>query len=487
MSSNIWSIWYPEQPAISLIIWVLLLVLVLYAARKPAHQAMRAFTHALHRGFRLSARSILLLEQRLIQRNREVLLAYGRETTERRVDREFQRIEALVSRDLSGYPSLQRDLKEQITNIDEDYIQSGEVPPAPPTWLKAVESVAAIPENGSPIVAKILSDIHGTLKKSMDKSVGEYRKANKERHQLLKKMMPYWRSLGKILTNVEKKITSLEHRSNIIDQQMDQYEQILNKTEYAERMLTSSAMTHFVISGIVLAIATVGGLVNFTLISVPLTEMVGGTSKILGFPSHDVAALFIVTLEVTFGVFLMESVGVTRLFPIINILDDRKRRVIFIVTLTFLILLASIEASLAYMRDMLAADNMALKDLLLERVPTEQTGLSWIPSVGQMVMGFILPFALTFVAIAFESFIHSSRTVVGIVSVWCLRFMAYISRLIGNLFFNLGQILVSVYDLVIFLPLKIETMFRGQGRSDKSGKADEVEFISESKNKVITE
>jgi len=487
MSSNIWSIWYPDQPAVSLVIWVLLLMLILYAARKPAHQAMIAFTHALHHAFRLTARSIMLLEQRLILRNREVLLAYGRETTERRVDREFQRIEVLVNRDLSGYPSLQRDLKEQITKIDEDYIQSGEVPPAPPSWLKAIESVAAIPENGSAIVAKILSDIHGTLKKSMDKSVGEYRNANKERHLLLKKMMPYWRSLGKTLTSVEKKINTLEHRSNVIDQQMEQYEQIMNKTEYAERMLTSSSMTHFVISGIVLLIATVGGLVNFTLIAVPLKEMVGGSSELLGFPSSDVAALFLVTLEVTLGVFLMESVGVTQLFPIINILDDRKRRVIFYVTFTFLLLLASIEASLAYMRDMLAADNQALREFLIEGVKVDNPQLSWIPSVGQMVMGFILPFALTFVAIAFESFIHSSRTVLGILTIWCLRFMSYISRLIGNLFFSLGKILVSVYDLVIFLPLKIEAMIKGDGAVEETPAKEKVKLIDKSNAKAVTE
>ena len=74
---------------------------------------------------------------------------------------------------------------------------------------RAIEAVAEIPANGSPVVAKILNDIHSTLKKSLDKDVSEYRKANKDRHALLKRMMPYWRSLTKILTNVEKKITGL--------------------------------------------------------------------------------------------------------------------------------------------------------------------------------------------------------------------------------------------------------------------------------------
>lgn len=262
-SADFWNMWMPGQPAISIVIWVIVFMLVLYIARTPAHQAILTVTQGLRHALRLMAKSVMLVEHRLKQRNREVLLAHGREATERYIEREFQRVEALVNRDLSGYPSLQRDLKEQITRIDEDYVQSGEVPPQPPEWLKAIEAVAEIPSNGSPVVAKILSDIHSTLKKSLDKNVGEYRKANKERHSLLKKMMPYWRSLTKILTNVEKKITGLETRSNLIDEQMKQYEEILARTDYAERMLSSSSLTQFFISGLVLFIAIVGGYVNF--------------------------------------------------------------------------------------------------------------------------------------------------------------------------------------------------------------------------------
>jgi hypothetical protein len=404
-------------------------------------------------------RSVMLIERRLKQRNQEVLLAHGREATERYIEREFQRVEALVSRDLSGYPSLQRDLKEQITRIDEDYVQSGEVPPQPPEWLKAIDSVADIPPNGSPVVAKILTDIHSTLRKSMDKSVAEYRKANAERHGLLKRMMPYWRSLTKILTSVEKKITGLEHRSNIIDQQMERYEQILEKSDYAERMLSSSSLTQFFISGLVLFIAIVGGYVNYQLVALPMSEMVGSASYIGSIRSSDVAALFIIALEISLGLFLMEALGVTRLFPVISALDDRKRKVIIGVTFTFLFVFATIEAALAYMRDMLAADNAALTQVLAG-VEVAEPALSWIPSVGMMVMGFILPFALTFVAIPLESFIHSSRTVLGLVMMWILHAVSFLIRLSANVMHGLGRFIVNMYDLVIFLPLRLEQMFK---------------------------
>ena len=460
-SSNFWSFWVPSQPGVSTLIWVVIFVILMYIARTPAHQAILVVTHSLRNALRIMARSVGIAEEKLKLRNREVLMAHGKEETERVIEREFQRVEAIINRDLSGYPSLQRDLNEQITRIDEDYVQSGEVPPKPPEWLKAIETVAQIPSEGSPVVGKILNDIHGTLKKSLDKNVAEYRKANKERHGQLKKMMPYWRSLTKILTSVEKKITGLENRSTIIDNKMQHYEEIVAKTAYAERMLSSSSLTQFFISALVLFIATIGGYVNFQLVALPMSEMVGAGSYVGSIRASDVAALFIIAIEVILGLFLMESLGVTRLFPVISTLDEKKRKVIVIVTFIFLLVFATIEASLAYMRDMLAADREALSQVL-SGVEVAEPEFRWIPSVGQMVMGFILPFALTFVAIPLESFIHSSRTVLGMVLAWFLRVLSLVIRLLGNLINGGGKFLVTVYDLAIFLPLRIEQMIHNR-------------------------
>ena len=473
MTSELWNIWMPDKPGVSIAIWVALLIVSMYAARKPAHMTIRTLARNLRNALRIMSHSILLAEAQLKKRNSEVLLAHGRDATERYIEREFQRVEALISRDLSGYPSLQRDLKDQITRIDEDYVQSGEVPPKPPEWLEAIDAVAKIPSNGSPVVAKILGDIHSTLTKAMDKDVTEYRYANKQRHQLLKNMMPYWRKLTKILGSVEKKITGLENRSNIIDEQMKLYEQILAKTEYSERMLSSSSLTQFFVSGLVLFIAIVGGYVNFQLVALPMSEMVGAGSYIGSVKSSDVAALFIIAIEVSLGLFLMESIGVTRLFPVISMLDDRKRKVILWVTFSFLFVFACIESSLAYMRDMLAADSESLTHMLAG-VEVAEPEFRWIPSVGQMVMGFILPFALTFVAIPLESFIHSSRTVLGLFLIWILRVTSFVIRLLANFINGLGLFIVNVYDLVIFLPLRLEQAISQKKNASEIAKKDDL-------------
>ena len=487
MTFEFWTSLIDGQPVLSILVWACALIIVMYIARQQAHQIILVLVRSIRNALRIMAQSVMLAEKQLRNRNREVLLAQGQEHSERYIEREFQRVEALVNRDLSGYPSLQRDLKEQITRIDEDYTQSGEVPPKPPEWLKAIDHVAEIPDNGSSVVGKILSDIHKTLKKSLDKSIQEYRRANKDRHTLLKKMMPYWRSLTNSLNSVEKKITGLEQRASIIDSQMQSYEDIRKQSEYSERLLSSSSMTQFFISGLALCLAFVGMYVNFQLVALPMEEMVGA-SNYLGSSSiraSDVAALFIISIEVILGLFLMESIGVTRLFPIINLLDDHKRKAIFWIMLTFLFIFASVEASLAYIRDMQAADREALSQLL-SGSEVADPALRWIPSVGQMVMGFTLPFVLAFVAIPLESFIYSFRTVGGLLGVWLLHMIVVFIRFLANVIYGIGRTLVSAYDLVIFIPLKIESLLTtSSANSTKSSPSPVEEKIIESSNDSI--
>jgi len=458
MKFDYWLNIFEGQPNLSLLVLISVLMVVMYIARQPAHQVILMLVRSLRNALRLMARSVMLAEKHLRTRNREVLLAQGQEHAERFIERQFHRIEILVNRDLSGYPSLQRDLKEQITRIDEDYMRSSEVPPKPPEWLKAVEAVAGIPDNGSPVVAKILNDIHNTLNKALESNLQEYRRANRERHSLLKKMMPYWRSLTSSLNSVERKITGLEQRSIIIDGQMKAYEEIRNKTDYGERMLLESSMTHFFISGFALCLAVIGLYVNFQLVALPMEEMVGVTSYLgtSSIQASDVLALFIISVEVILGLFLMDSVGLTRLFPIIHLLEDHKQKFIFWIMFIFLVIFAGIEASLAYMRDMLVADREATS-LLFKGVVVEEPPLHWIPSVGQMFMGLILPFVLAFVAIPLESFIHSFRTVTGLFIVWMLHLLIVILRFIANLIFSIGRLIINIYDLIIFIPLKIES------------------------------
>ncbi len=464
---TIWS----DRAMASAIIWAVILVLSLYLARNHAHRAIRSAMVVLRNALRLAARSLQEAERRLVERNREVLLANGRESCERLLEQEFHRVNAVVSRDLSAYPSLHRRLCEQIARIDEDYHHASEMPPPPPQWIHAVEAVAKLRKDDQTMVGKILGDIHGTVQQAQRETLEAYQQANTRRHGLLRQMMPYWRKLSQTLDEVRQSINGLQERSQVIDRQMQHYEQILARSDQAERMLSSSSMTQFFIAGLVLAIAIIGGVINFYLIALPMSEMVGGSSMLGPFKTSSVAALVIIMLEIAMGLFLMECLRITRMFPVIGSLDDRMRRRMIAVTFGILFILACVESSLAFMRDLLAADREALRQTL-SGIAASNPEFRWIPSLGQMVMGFVLPFALTFVAIPLESFIHASRTVAGVIVSALLRLTSLLLRLLGHTAQQIGNLLVNLYDLLIFIPLKMEEIMHRRQQSEAATTAE---------------
>ncbi len=446
------------NPIISGLIWFFVLSALLYFARLPAQKYILAFAQVIHNAMRLSANSVKSAELRLQARNREVLLEAGREATERLIEREFIRVEDTVTHDLAQYPALQRRLSEKLTNIDEDYQQSTEVPPDPPGWCKVVESVAQIDSNGDAMVAHILKDIHKSMIKAQDKAIKEHRHACMKRHNVLKRMMPHWRSVKRVLGEVDRNISSILERATKISRYMHDYEEILRGSDRAARILSSSAISQFFVSAFVLGIAVGGAMVNFTLIARPMAEMVGGSNFIAGFKVSEISAIVIILVEVSMGIFLMESLRITRLFPVIGALNDKLRVRMIWITFGFLFILASVEAGLAFMREILMQDELATSALLRgDATSAMQTAdYAWITTAAQMGMGFILPFALVFVAIPLETFVHSLRTVIGVVATAFLRAFAYTLRLIGNLFRYTGKVLVNLYDLVIFGPLWLE-------------------------------
>lgn len=460
---------------VSGLIWFLILAVFLYIARDPAHHAINALSRVIHNAMRLSAIAVLRWENWMLQRNKDVLLAQGREAAERMIEREFERIDATVRRDLAEYPALHRQLSEKVTQLDEDYQSSIEVPPAPPGWVKAVDAVAKIPAKGDPVVSNILEDIHTSLEKASEDAIEQCRKSSRDRHQILKGMMPHWRKVTRGLSEVNANVESLLERSKSIDRHMTDYENIVQGTNQAVRTLSSSSLTQFFVAGFVLLIALGGAMINFNLIATPMSEMVGGTSRIMGYPVSNIAAMVIILVEISMGLFLMEALRITRLFPVIGALDDKLRRVILWAAFIFLFSLAGIEAGLAYMREILMQDAAATRALLRADGVTEivQNSHLWITTAAQMGMGFILPFALTFVAIPLESFVHSTRTVLGVLAVTLLRLLTWGLRFAGNVARFSGRLMTNVYDLLIFAPLWVEQLIKGESGKKQSNEEDE--------------
>jgi hypothetical protein len=386
-----------------------------------------------------------------------VLLAAGREAKERIVEREFVRVGDTVRKDLANYPDMHRRLSEAILRIEEDQQKAVEVPPEAPGWAQAVKVVANL-DAKSAGGADILSGIHKSMVKAHEEAMEDYRKASSQRHSLLRKMMPDWRKIQDTLERVNKSVTSVLERSVVIDRHMEEYDAIVRGEDRAATVLASSSVVYFFVAALVLAVATAGAAINFTLIARPMAEMVGGTSFIGAFRTADIAALVIIMVEISMGLFLMESLRITRLFPVIGALSDKMRVRMIFITFAILLMMASIEAGLAYMREVLLQDELATNSLLRGDTTSALVNQHlWITTAAQMGMGFILPFALVFVAIPLETFVHSLRTVMGLCAIGVLRLFALLLRILGNGARHLGTLMQQLYDLLLFVPLWIET------------------------------
>ena len=446
-----------DSPWLSALIWIVLIVTALYLGRSSARGALMAVARTLRSQLRMAGRALGRARSMLAERSREVLLAQGREAKERLVSREFERITATVNRDLARYPETQRLLSETIARIDEDHQNATEVPPEVPGWSKAVDAVAKVSVKADPTVKHVLEAIHGSLARAEAESLEAYRASSRKRHQLLSRMRPAWQTIQATLKRTDRAVSSILERSGSIDRHMAEYEAIVEGRDHAVRSLSTSALVQFAIASLVMLIAIGGAVINFSLIARPMAEMVGGTSYIGPFQTADISALVIILVEMSMGLFLMESLRITRLFPVISALPERTRLTMVWVSLGLLTTLACVEAGLAYMREVLLQDELATASALRGAAESSMASETlWITTAAQMGMGFVLPFALTFVAIPLESFIQTFRHVASLVVMGILDLAIVVLRLAGNLAWQAGVVTLHVYDLVIFAPLWLE-------------------------------
>lgn len=478
---------WPDRPALSFLVLFLIAMPFLYVARDPVHALIGRVVRVIINPLRLISRWLSETAIKMRLRNREVLFAQGGREVRLSIEREFERVTTLVQRDLEGYPAMQRKLMDEITRIEEDYKQSGEVPPPPPEWVKAVDGFAKIKNNGDGVIERILADIRDSIDDIYKKILAEYRGAYQERHHILKRSLPFWRSANQTLQQVDRNITGLHDSAAKIDANVIKLQGIFGKSNETENALTSSASTQFFISGLVMLIAFGGAYVNFKLISLPMSAMVGGGDYITAnLRAAEVAAMVIIMFEALMGLFLMETLRFTNLFPLGN-MTEKMRRYLMWASLIILVILAGVEVALAVMRDTIVAADVALKQTLGSGETGAAVEAGWvtrIPTFGQMILGFTLPFALAFVAIPLEYFIHSGRIVLGAVFVQSLRGASFFLRLTSNLIRESGKLLVAFYDIVIFVPLAIERWVK-RGRSSEPEEESTVRPVPSLENQYM--
>ena len=461
----------PGQPILSWILAIISGMLILYFIRPSAHQLLDTLATLLVQNLRLLSRSLKISAKHMAERNTEVLLEHGKQQAERELERQFIRLGSLVEKDLARYPTVQRTIEQNIAVMEEKLTETASVPAPLPEWTEAVESISKLKDStkNDAVVGKLLQAIYEAFHTQQSEVMSTYKKDISNRHNILKSAMNHWRHLLEKVSHVEKQWQNLNVQAKKIDLQVERFDSMVKGTDKAQRLLKASNSTQFFISLVVIVIAGFGAFVNYNLIALPMSELMPATSQVAGYNVADIGAAVIIMLELTVGLFFMEAIGVTRLFPVIHFMEDHKRTIWAWVCMIFLLALCSVEAGLAYMREAMVADKALLTSFLVSGEQAATTSEhSNIPMIGQMTLGFVLPLILMFVAIPFESFIHTGRHVLGSLIIQLFIITSTLLRSISLFIKQLSHSLKNIYDIMCFAPLWIGHLIEQRPEFNKS-------------------
>jgi hypothetical protein len=455
---------WPESPALSLLLVWVLSTLFLWAAREPMLQMLRGIGRSLDGGFSGVAQWCRGAADRVSQRSREAILAEGEIELRARMERELHRVDGSFSEKLGHYATLQRRLDDLLGRLDGDYQRCGDSPPEVPGWTPAIEAVSAIPTAADPNVQKVLDGIRESLAEASKRALSLYREETRERHRLLGRMRPVWREVRVLLSRMKEIVARSLEVTARIDRCVDDFQALAAARGSPAQAVAWSPMKPFLISLVVLAVALGGAFINFQLIALPMSELVPAGARIGGVPVATISALVIVLMETALGIFVMDMLGITDLFPKLQSASVGRRRLILGFGLAGLFFLAGVESSLAVLREQIVEADAALK---LSLAGTTETTVaapvgSSIPVIGQAVLGFVLPWILAMVAIPLESFLDSSRHVASRVGIVVLHGTGHLAGALAHgarMFTVAGP---SLYDVYVSIPLRVERMVRGE-------------------------
>jgi len=454
----------PDMPGVSIAIWVVSSMIFLFFAREPMHKMIQAMSDATAGGLRKLAGWIKISAQAMREKDRKVLLESGLAKIQGEILQEFHKIDTSNTKSIAGYPELQLKLDENIAKIEGDYKECGQVAPEAPGWSEVVESIARSQgSSGDRIIEKMLSEIHKSAVAGEKKALSELREVAGKRHKILGSMSPVWKRIEKLGKEVNHKVDKVLENSRNIDKYMEQYEKITTGGAESIDMLSSKVTKLFIISLIVIFVGMVGAFINFNLIALPMSELVPAGTRVAGLAVSEISALVIVALELVLGIFLFEAIGVTHTFPQIANMTSGKRKVILYGAFFGLLFLASVEASLAILRDHLAEAKSALDRSLAGESATVTDNIDTnITVIGQATLGFVLPWILAVIAIPLEMFIEASQHAFAKIYTILITLVCHLANIIAFLIEGFFKILIHVFDIYIIVPVQIYNMFKGK-------------------------
>lgn len=434
---------WSESVLVSLTVWTLVSILVLYLARTPAQALLDRSCQALAEVLRLGAALLLTYARRAAARNRDVLRAMAEDALARRIDRQFRRLAQRIDHDLGGYPALHRALQEQVRRVDSDYRHTDGVPPTPPAWLAAVEAVVSLEVHDNPAVTRILRDMQATLEAACHDGLQEYRVANQRRLRVLQRLQPYLQRIENTLDQLQQRLAQLSTQTRALDRDLRTYQQALQAHREPLRKLDFELHLRAFAGWLLLAAAGLAALLDHHLIAAPLNGL-------LELPGSAWPAAALMLIELGLGVWIAEAAGWCRLLGVLDQAGDRLRRRLAVVGLVLLTALSLLQAGLAWQASTLTAE------------------VGWAAPVTAALLAVLLPFVLALAALPLESVATSTPLLLGGLLIGMARITAAALRLAAAAVTALPTPLKHLYDLWIFLPLWGEQMARSSRPNNRT-------------------
>ena len=453
---------WPEHVGLSLLVLWVGSVVFLWAAREPVLALLRAVGEFVAEGCASLARACDSSASELRKRAHAALLAAGRLEAQGRLGREIHRIDKAFAERLGQYSGLQRRLDDLLVHLEADYQDCAITPPEVPGWSAAVQAIAQIPTPGDANVQKVLESIRESTEDAAERALKQHRDDSAKRHKLLAGMGALWKEARDLLGRMRESVAAALETTTRVHGYVEEYEKISKSEEAAARALTYSAVKLFVVSLLVLGVALGGAFVNFQLIALPMSELVPAGARIGGLPVATISALVIVLMETALGIFALDMLGVTDLFPKLQGIPVSRRRLLLGLSLMGLLFLSCVESSLAVLRESIAEADAALRLSLAgdEARAVTEASASQIPVVGQAVLGFVLPWILAMVAIPLELLLDSGRHVVTSAVIFVLQAVSLLGRAGAHSATRLAAMLAAVYEIYVSIPTKLERALR---------------------------
>ncbi|MDH5601134.1 MAG: hypothetical protein OEY78_07500 [Gammaproteobacteria bacterium] len=456
---------WPDMPFLSITVLVVSSMIFLFLARTPMHLALQNLDEGIAGGLAKISKWINSLIEKMRDKNKKVLLESSIADYEQKIAHEFKRVEVGYTKHLADYPKLHLVLDENIAKISADFEECGQAVPKAPGWSDTVESLTKMQglANGDRVVEKMLKELQKTAIDGDKAALAELRKTSTKRHKILSGLAPIWKKILKVMHTVDSKVALALETSKKIQKYMSEYDNIRQGGADSIDMLSSKSTKLFIFSLLVIVIAGFGAFINFNLIALPMSELVPAGSRVLGLQVSDVSALVIVMLEIVLGIFLMEALGITSIFPQISSMTLGKRQILLYASILGIFFLASVEAALAVLREHIAETNAATTQALAGKAAASTSeNDSNITVIGQATLGFVLPWILAMVAVPLEMLIESGQHVLNKLLILLILLVGYLIGIIGHLISTIMKTFLHIYDAYIIIPSQIATLIKNK-------------------------